>query len=421
MTKKMSVGEFMSDTKPKGGNADLFNIKEKGKAIIYLHPKSGIYKRDVHWVPVFGKVEEDGKPVDKVFMTMVIHEDVKHCLVCQLRKALRDNDEIEMDEIVLRVGEGSDSETEYNKGEIIGAEGYGWQKNLSYKTEYIFGVVEKDDDKAFTLIAPKSLGKKITKVIEDQIEEEGEKDGNPFENPYAFKITYDKDAQASDMYDAKWNKLEPTDEILEVLNGDGPDNEALTEITPEAKVAYIIRESLVLDADDLGLDLSAADDFDPKELDLTQRNKEDKKGKEDKKDNKKNDKKDNKKSNKDEDEEEEEEEEEKEPVKTSKLTKTSKVTKKDKDDEEEEKEDKKPVKTSKLTKSTKPVKTSKPKKKDQIPCPSCGEMIDEDAMSCPHCEAEFEEVEMIDCPECHMSIPADSDECPECGADVSPF
>lgn len=385
MAKKMTVGEFMNDTKPKGGNADIFNIKEKGKAIIYLHPKSGIYKRDVHWVPVFGKVDEDGKPVDKVFMTMVIHEDVKHCLVCQLRKALRDDDDIDMDEVVLRVGEGSDSETEYNKGEIIGADGYGWQKNLSYKTEYLFGIVEKDDDKAYTLIATKSLGKKITKVIEDQIEEEGEKDGNPFENPYAFKITYDKDAQASDMYDAKWNKNEPSDEVLEILNGDGPDNEALTEVTPEAKIAYIIRDSLVLDPDDLGLDLSAADDFDPKELDLTQKNKDKKESK----------------------------------------AKNSKSSKKNKSNDEEEEEEKTPKKTkAKTTKNSKTTKTktkAKPKKKNEVECPACGELIDEDATECEFCGSEFEDVEMIDCPECNMSIPADSDECPECGADVSPF
>ncbi len=396
---KMGIDEFMKDTKPRGGDMESLDLKELGKAIVWLHPASGIFKRDAHYFPVYANVMEDNKKVKKVYMAMIIHEDVKSCLICQLRKALRDDEDIDNDEIILRVGEG-DEEVEYNKGEIIGAEGYGWKKNLSYKTEYLFGVINNaKPEKVLKLTAPKSLGKKITKVIEDQIEEEGEEEGNPFKNPYAFKLVFDKDAQASEMYDATWNKAEVTEEIQELLDGEGLDLSILTEITDEAKVAYIIRESLVYDADDLGLDLSAADDFDPKELDRTG-------GQNEKADDSKEES--SKKSSKS------EEKADKKPVKkdAKAVKKTEKPAKKDDDSDDE-----KPAPSNKKVVK----KTEKPKAKPQVECPSCGKMIDEDASVCPHCEAEFEEEEIIECPSCGKDIPADSKTCPECGEDVSPF
>jgi DNA-directed RNA polymerase subunit RPC12/RpoP len=394
--------EFMKDTKPKGGDMESLDLRERGKVTVWLHPESGIYKRDAHYFPVYATVMDNDKKVKKVYNAMVIHEDVKSCLICQLRKALRDDEDIDMDEIILRVGE-DDEEVEYNKGEIIGAEGYGWKKNLSYKTEYLFGVIDNDKpDKVLRLTAPKSLGKKITKVIEDQIEEEGETDGNPFENPYAFKLSYDKDAdQASNMYNAIWNKAKYTEEIQEILEGEGLDLSILTEVTPEAKVAYIIREALVIDPDDLGLDLSAADDFDPKELDRVGNSEKEEVS--DKKESK--DSKEDKKQTKD----------------NKKVTKDKKVTKKDKDDEEDDDEKEEPKEDKKPAPSNKKVMKSKVAKKPQIDCPNCGKKIDEDATECPHCGVEFEDEEMIECPSCGKDIAADSQKCPHCGDDVSPF
>jgi RNA polymerase subunit RPABC4/transcription elongation factor Spt4 len=398
--KSMDIGEFMKDTKPRVSDIESLDLKESGKAIVWLHPSSGIFKRDTHYFPVYATVIEDNKRIKKVYMAMIIHEDVKSCLICQLRKALRDNEDIDMDEIILRVGEDSD-EVEYSKGEIIGAEGYGWKKNLSYKTEYLFGVVNNaKPEKVLKLTAPKSLGKKITKVIEDQIEEEGEEEGNPFKKPYAFKLSYDKDAdQPSNMYDAVWNKAECTDEITELLEGEGLDLSVLTEVTSEAKVAYIIREALVYDVDELGLDLSVADEFDPKELDRIGNSNEEKVAidTDDKKKEEKSVKKEEKTVKKEE--------------KTVKKEEKS-VKKEERPVKKEEKKEEKPVSNKKVL---------KPKAKPQVECPSCGKMIDEDATKCPYCEAEFEEEEMIECPSCGKDIPADSKVCPSCGEDVNPF
>ncbi|GEM_PF-6317779 len=386
MAKKMDINEFMKDTKPKGGDIESLDLKELGKAIVWLHP-SGIFKRDAHYFPVYATVLEDKKPVQKVYMAMIIHEDVKSCLICQLRKALRDNEDIDNDEIILRVAAGTDEEVEYNKGEIIGAEGYGWKKNIQYKTEYLFGVINNaKPEKVLKLTAPKSLGKSITKVIEDQIEEEGEENGNPFKKPYAFKLVYDKNAaQAGDMYDATWNKAEISDEVQELLDSEGLDLSVLTEVTSEAKVAYIIKESLIYDAEKLGLDLSAADEFDAKELDRLGNQNDSEKPAEKKKEVKKEVKK-------------PAEKEVKKPV--------------------EKAPEKAPEKSGTVKKVAKTVKAPE---KPQCECPSCGKMIDEDAMKCPHCEAEFEEATTIECPSCGKDIPADSTTCPECNEDVNPF
>jgi len=379
MGTKMDIGGFIKDTKGRNKN-EKWDLKKLGKGIVWLHPASGIFKRDAHYFPVYAEVMEDNKKVSKVYMSMIIHEDAKSCLICQLRKALRENDDIDNDEIILRVGEGSE-EVEYNKGEIIGFEGYGWKKNIAYKTEYLFGMIDNaKPEKVLSLVAPKSLGKKITKVIEDQIEEEGEEAGNPFKNPYAFKLTYDEDAQASDMYGATWNKAAITEEVQELIDGEGVDHSFEVEITPESKVAYIIRASLIYDAEELGLDLSAADDFDPKELNRT-------------------------------------------GSITSESTdnkaekKVEKKVEKKAEKKAEKKVEKKPVNGKKVLKT----KTVKPAAKPQVECPSCGKMIDEDVNKCPHCEAEFVEATEITCPSCGETIAADVATCPECGADVNPF
>lgn len=400
---QLSMNEFMSDTKPSGNSIDHFNLKETGKGIVFLHPKSGIYKRNTHWFPTYKEVtiKEEGKAERKEMQVrneMIVCPGVDIDPICALRKALRNNEDISNDEIILLVGKGKET-VEYTKADIIGLpadEGGDWKKNLAYKTEYLFGVIDKDKAEIVQpLVAPKSLGKKITKVIEDQIEEEGEKEGNPFINPYAFKLTFDKDEQPSNMYDASWNKSPATDEIKELLNGDGVDLSPLVELTPINKICWIIKQALVYDADELGLNLSSADNYDPNASSSSSNGGGDaSKGK---------------------------------PKDGNKGAAKNAAKKQDKveepDDDEQEAPAKKSTKTAKTTKTAKATKTIKaaPKKKPQIDCPNCNELIDEDAMVCEHCEAEFEEVEMIECPECGQDVPSDSESCPECGEDISPF
>ena len=339
---EITIGDFLKDTKPggNGSSAEHLNLKALGKAIVFLHPGSKIFKRNAYWFPYYGTVEKNGSKTTEVHDKMIVCPGLDKNPIAQLRKALRDDKSIDLDEVILRVGKGADV-VEYLKGDIIGETDYDWKKNLAYKTEYLFGVVNKDEPKAVhPFVAPKSLGKRITKVIEDQIEEDGDQDGNPFLNPYAFKLGFNKSLPANEMYSAAWNKAEVTPEIKALLEGPGPDNKPLIEPTPIPMIAWLLREALVYDADELKLDLSAADEFNPEDLNRRSNNEE----------------------------EGEEGTEEKTPAKKEKKAPPAKAEKKlvkrpetKVEDEEEEEDD------------------------DLIECPECGEEIAADSETCPKC------------------------------------
>jgi hypothetical protein len=118
---KMDIGSFMKDTKG-GGNTSHFNLKEKGKGIVFLHPDSGIFKRNVYWYPWYGKVEENGKKVMRTHDVMITCPGMDKNPINAMRKALREDKDIDMDEVILKVGKG-DQMQEYTKGDIIGVEG----------------------------------------------------------------------------------------------------------------------------------------------------------------------------------------------------------------------------------------------------------------------------------------------------------
>ena len=52
-----------------------------------------------------------------------------------------------------------------------------------------------------------------------------------------------------------------------------------------------------------------------------------------------------------------------------------------------------------------------------VECGECGNLIPEDATTCPKCGAEFES-DLIRCSRCASTIPADSKFCPECAAQL---
>jgi hypothetical protein len=339
---EITLGDFLKDTKPggNGNSAEHLNLKALGKAIVFLHPGAKIYKRNAYWFPYYGTVEKNGSKTTEVHDRMIVCPGLDKNPIAQLRKALRDDKSIDLDEVILKVGKGSDA-VEYLKGDIIGEDGYDWKKNLAYKTEYLFGVINKDEPKAVhPFVAPKSLGKRITKVIEDQIEDEGDVEGNPFLTPYAFKLGFNKSLPANEMYSAAWNKAEVTPEIKALLEGPGPDNKPLIEPTPIPMIAWLLREALAYDADELKLDLSAADEFNPEDL--------------------------NRRSNSD-----EETTEEKAPAKKEK-----KETPASKGKVKKEKETKRP--------ETK-VEDEEEEDDDLIECPECGEEIAADSETCPSC------------------------------------
>lgn len=411
---KLTMDEFMKDTDGKN-RSDILDWKEEGKITVWLHPKSGIHKRNSHWLLKVQEVEEEvgkGKKKKKVKKNkavpwMVIcpntskHKD--RCGICILRSYLRDNDDIELEDVILEF-EDDDGVTQFTKGEIIGEDGFDWKKNLAYRTEYLFGVIDDEkQEKVEVLISPKSLGKKIKKVIANEMEDEGDEDGNPFINPYAFKLTYDSDANPNDMYDANRSKAKLTEEVEELLNGEGVDLEKLTTPTNPSEIAEVLKEAIVhddIDVDELFGDILEFDEDDEDEDDIA----EDKRLKKDSKKGK------NGKKNKKKVEDDIDNDEDEEPKKNKKGKKKTK----DVEDEDIEEEKPKNNKKNKLNK--------KDKKQDLEECPECGEMIPKSAKVCPECNAEFvDDEDTIECPECGEDVDVSLTECPECGAEINPF
>lgn len=484
----LSMKEFMTDVDGKK-KSDIMDWKSKGKIQIFLHPESGIRRRNSHWISAYveREVEETkGKGKDKkkvkvkkmVVVPYMINcpntkEHPNNCFVCNLRKYLRDNEDIDNDEIILEVGEGDDM-VQYSKGDIIGEEGFDWKKNMSYRKEYLFGVVDAEEAaKTEVLIAPLSLGKEIKKVIQNEIEDEGEEEGDPFKNPYPIKITYDEDEVPAKMYAAIKGKAKLTDDIEELLEESGVDLDQLAEPTKPSDIVKLLKDCIVsedVDIDEIlppGFDEDDDEDEKPskskgkgkkeekkptkgkkkvEDEDEDDEDDEDKKpskskgkGKNEEKKPVRGKKKEEPKEEEDDDESGEEddiEEKEKKPAKgkkgkpeapkkgTSEKDKKPKKSSESKDEDDEDDEDEEEVKPKKGKGKKEEKKPAKGKgKKKKVECPECGEEIDEDADECPECGAEFEsdDEEMIECPECGKKVSVTEEECSHCGEDIIPF
>jgi GNAT superfamily N-acetyltransferase len=260
---KMELREFMKDSKKEGKMSDIMDLKSVGKLVVWLHPKSGIESRKVHYLPMVKDVEvKKGKKTiteKQVTSQFVICSGFDDCPIDQFKSALRKDDNYGDDDVIFEVGEGK-NKVEYTKGDILGVEGYDWRHNIRTITEYLFGAIDKDSiaKGSQVLIAPKSLGKAITKTIEDKMEEaeeEGDAEqGNPFTNPYAFKLTYDENEQPTLMYQATDFKAKITKEVKTLLDGDGSDLEPLTRPTPIKDIVEILKDILVVEIE--GFDLA---------------------------------------------------------------------------------------------------------------------------------------------------------------------
>lgn len=405
----LTMKEFMKDTKTRV-QSDILDWKKMGEIVVYLHPASGIAKRRCHWFPTVGEKEVEvgkGKNKKKVKKEVVYNipvvcpvtkENKDADPICNLRKMLRENDDIDSDTVILRL-ETEDDIYEYTKGDIIGEEGYDWKKNLSYKKEYLFGVINVDNpEKVEIAIVPHSLGKDTVKEIEDKQKDYGEEEGDPFQNPYPFRWTYDDQEFGADMYRAKATKSRMNDKIQKLLEDEDQavDLEQFSTPMDPIDIAELVEKCLVYDEISIE-DLLSDDDY------------ERYRAKKKEKKNRSNDSNGSKNSSKKDKESESEEE--------SKSQK--RILKKNKEDEEskeKEKEEQKPKK--RMLKKNK--EDEKPKEVPMDDCPACGEKIPRTANECPHCGAEFEE-EMITCTKCGEETPISELNCKHCGKELEIF
>jgi len=215
----MKLGDLRKDTQK--NKSKFTNWRKEGKFVFWVHPGSEIGKRTrIRFrIPMRG---DDGEWYFRnVWRTFQEEKDP----TAQLLSWLRDNDEIDLDEVVLRVKSGTEVE-EYNKGELLGLEEYGWKKQLLRpKTEYLFSVVNNGEPKETEVLTlPFSAGKKFVRLVDSQIDEYGDDEGNPWENPYPFKVTFDPDASGTDMYNVERHLAKLGKEVQDIFENSEPDN-----------------------------------------------------------------------------------------------------------------------------------------------------------------------------------------------------
>lgn len=208
-----SLRKWGKSVKTKGGGSGGRYInnktwKDDGELIFWLHPQSSLADREtlLLWVPV---TTENGEK--KLTMTRRFYQG-ENDITERFKNWLADQDDIDEDDIVLKVKHGKESKS-WKKGEILGLKGYDWrQKAIDPNIESLMSVIPHEDPANKILAVPVTCGQKIWKRIENQMSDLGEEEGNPQENPYALKVTYDAKARTG-KYDAEICMVKLTDEV----------------------------------------------------------------------------------------------------------------------------------------------------------------------------------------------------------------
>jgi hypothetical protein len=197
----MDRKKFRQDVK---SGASFTDWRKDGKFIGFVHPDSEIEKRTTVSLRYVTENDEGEEEIQWIRRFYFGDKDP----LAKFLKWLSNADEIDADEVVLRLETAGGDVEEYTKGDLLGLKGYDWRKRLlRNKTEYLFCVanVTEKGSKAKgpeILTLPYSAGKKLNKVWDNEIEENGEDEGDPWVTPYSFRVTYDPDERGTDMYDA---------------------------------------------------------------------------------------------------------------------------------------------------------------------------------------------------------------------------
>jgi len=380
----MGSSDFIQSVKNDQKQGEVLDWKDEGSVVIFIHP-SGFRSRYSIWLPV---IAEEGKNAGKVVNRRFNSPRIEgNCPVAEFRQFLRDNEDIDDDDIVFTIS-GKGGKVELSKGDVLGLKGYDWKNSLKETKEYVMLAVDTDNIEAGlqVLVTGPAPSGAISKVIKNQIKDEGEEEGDPLKNPYAIKLEYDENEVPMKMYSAFYHKHKYTDEIKELLESVPAELDNFLQPSDPAELWEQIKDSIVVSG------------FEPSVLEMI----EDKGSKEDKKEEEKKQK---QKKEKKEEKKEEKAEQDKKPKKGQK-----KVVKQEEKKEEEKK---------------------KEPEEEQDVCPACDGAIAWDATSCPHCNVEFDIVEegeeekkeeeskkdsgTVTCPECKAENPDDAKRCESCG------
>jgi hypothetical protein len=213
-----------------GGNTGrLKDWKESGSIVVFVHANSGITPRLFHLIPYVTK-DEDGKKVLRYF-PFVCHEDpstyfskapAQHCPIERAIDILSEDGTIEDDTIVWSANIGNkQKDKSVSKLDFCGIKGGDWRGSFKARAQYVIVVVnaEKPEDGLQIDVEPQTLGDSLMSVIKKEIDSSGQEIDDPRINPYAFKFTYDDNAEPKSKYSTyPYRRAEISEEILELLN-----------------------------------------------------------------------------------------------------------------------------------------------------------------------------------------------------------
>ena len=242
----------------KGKFSKLDNWKKDGNVTVWLHTKSGIYQKGQHVVPYIWHNKEKNKDEVK-FLFFNCHEDYdtlrykqepEHCPIELFIDWLISNDSIDDDDMVweCEVGKVKRSMTKYDFVE-------NWMTKMNAKLKSVLPVINDADPKEVVVTEETvSIEMGIFKAIEDygkKLLEYGDDIdlSDPDVNPYPFKWEYNAKAdKPADYYNVvALDRKEPTDEILELLNGPEVDLSSFIKPGDSKRLRKIMEDHIVLE------------------------------------------------------------------------------------------------------------------------------------------------------------------------------
>lgn len=271
----LNLDDFLHHSSSSSGGGFLKNWKEEGQIYVWLHPKARIYPLWSHrWQRLdtgdrenplseykpqrFNCLEEEAVLKRQRFRNDDGSREAPpvicpHCLMIEWVRSQILAKKLDWKTPIFRFGESDDE-----KALVIRAGGFcglfqsrnlsdeqkrelrragirvdkAYMENGMASLQYIFSVISNSSPKDGCIIAMEkpALGDKMKKAIRDRIESLGQEKGHPCLNPVAFKWEYDD----NEVFSAKYNcnpleRIELTDEVRRIMDEPPPDVSYLTE------------------------------------------------------------------------------------------------------------------------------------------------------------------------------------------------
>jgi hypothetical protein len=236
----------------------LDNWKKDGSVVVWLHTKSGIYQKGQHFVPYISHDSEKNKDEIKwlyfncheEYETLRFKQEPECCPIELFIDWLECNDSIEDDDLVweCEVGKLNKSMTKYDFIE-------NWMTKMKARLTSVLPIINDKDPKEI-IVTEETIAIELGtfKAIDDYgkvLLESGEDIdlSDPDINPYPFKWEYNaKTNNPNEKYNViALDRKEPTDDILELLNGPEVDLSSFIKPGDSKRLRKIMEDHIVLE------------------------------------------------------------------------------------------------------------------------------------------------------------------------------